>query len=179
MSTFRTNETPAHWIGYQVITGFGLGFGMQGSALTAQIVLAPHDVSIGMAIMFFSQQLGGAVFTSVGQNILTSRLASQISDIPGIDPSKISSQGASDLLTTVAPQFRNQVKEAYNTSVTRIFLCGMGLALGALVSSMFLEWKSIKKGPGGQPTPEATQQSQPLESGSKPISQSPSLKETV
>ncbi|KAK7755302.1 hypothetical protein SLS62_002808 [Diatrype stigma] len=130
------------------------------------------------------QGLGGAIFTSVGQNLLTSRLISQISDIPGIDPAQVVSEGASDLLTTVPSRYQMQVKEAYNTSVATIFLCGMGLALGAVVSSLFMEWKSIKKTglggpPGAQPASEPTQQSQPLESGSNPISETPSLKETL
>lgn len=160
MSTFRVSETSSHWIGYQFIAGFGLGCGMQAPGLAAQTVLARSDVSTGMAIIFFSQQLGGAIFTSVGQNLLSSRLISQIGNIPGIDPSQIVSEGANDLVNNVAPEFRMQVKEAYNSSVTIIFLCGMGVALGGVVSALFMEWKNIKKGgAGGQPSAQPAQES--------------------
>ncbi|EMR68952.1 putative aflatoxin efflux pump protein [Eutypa lata UCREL1] len=105
-------------------------------------------------------QLGGAIFTSVGQNLLSSRLISQIGNIPGIDPSQIVSEGANDLVNNVAPEFRMQVKEAYNSSVTIIFLCGMGVALGGVVSALFMEWKNIKKGgAGGQPSAQPAQES--------------------
>ena len=133
---------------------------MQAPGLAAQTVLARSDVSTGMAIIFFSQQLGGAIFTSVGQNLLSSRLISQIGNIPGIDPSQIVSEGANDLVNNVAPEFRMQVKEAYNSSVTIIFLCGMGVALGGVVSALFMEWKNIKKGgAGGQPSAQPAQES--------------------
>lgn len=116
-----------------------------------------------MAIIFFAQQLGGAIFTSVGQNLLSSQLISRIGNIPGVDPSQIVSEGANDLVNNVPPEFRMQAKEAYNASITTIFLCGMGLSLGGVVSALFMEWKNIKKvGPRGppsaQPAPESTQQ---------------------
>ena len=42
------------------------------------------------------------------------------------------------------------VQEAYNRACTRIFLVCMGLTLVGAVSSLGLEWKSIKKGKNGQ-----------------------------
>ena len=157
MSTFRPGETSAHWIGYQFLAGFGLGWGMQSASLASQAVLPAPDIPTGTAIMFFSQQLGGAIFTSVGQNLLSSRLISQISDIPGLDPAGVVSEGAGDVLRKVAPEFRTQVRDAYNDSITRIFLCSMGLALAAVVAAMFVEWINIKKvgrsDPSGEDAP--------------------------
>ncbi|CAK7206856.1 hypothetical protein SEUCBS139899_009662 [Sporothrix eucalyptigena] len=149
MSTFTPNTGSNHWIGFQFIAGFGLGFGMQIGNLAAQTVLEPQDISTGVAIMFFVQQLGGAVFTTVGQTILSNLLVSQLKDVPGIDTKAIVNVGATELASVVPPQFLPLVIDAYNFACTRIFLTGMGLAFASLVCAFFMEWRSIKKPPGG------------------------------
>ncbi|KAI1758687.1 MFS general substrate transporter [Hypoxylon sp. FL1150] len=155
MSTFRVNSTSAHWIGFQFLTGFGLGAGMQTAGLAAQAVLPPPDIPTGISIMYFTQQLGGAIFTSVAQNLLSTYLVEHLADVPGLDASQITSEGATDLVTNVAPEYRMTVKETYNDAVSRIFLCGMGVVLVALIAACFMEWKNIKKmrGPPGAKTP--------------------------
>ncbi|KAI1264235.1 MFS general substrate transporter [Xylariaceae sp. FL1019] len=162
MSTFRVNEVLSHWIGFQVIAGFGLGIGMQASSLAAQAVLPMPDVPIGIAIMFFSQQLGGGIFTSVGQNLLSTYLVSHLTGIPGINPSTITSEGAADLVSSVAPEYRLKVKTVYNEAISKIFLTAMGVALVAVFSALFMEWKNVKKTgppkggpPGGSQSPRA------------------------
>ncbi|KAJ2972132.1 hypothetical protein NUW58_g9247 [Xylaria curta] len=107
MSTFSVHESSSKWIGYQVIAGFGLGLGLQASSLAAQAVLPIPDVPIGIAIMFFAQQLGGGIFTSVGQNLLSTYLVSHLS-IPGLSTDQITSEGATDLVSSVAPEFRDE-----------------------------------------------------------------------
>ncbi|KAI2613792.1 MFS general substrate transporter [Hypoxylon fragiforme] len=152
MSTFRVGETSAHWIGYQFLVGYGLGTGMQSSGLAAQAVLPKPDIPTGISIMFFCQQLGGGIFTSVGQNLLSSYMVRHVADIPGLNPAEVTSEGATDLVDNVLPAYRPRVKQLYNNAISRIFLCGMGVALVALVAALFMEWRNIKKtGPGFPP----------------------------
>ncbi|KAI1324143.1 MFS general substrate transporter [Xylariaceae sp. FL0255] len=161
MSTFAVNTGSSHWIGFQVVAGFGLGLGMQASSLAAQAVLPMPDVPIGIAIMFFAQQLGGGIFTSVGQNLLSTYLVSHLDGIPGINPSEVTSEGATQLVSSVAPQYQLEVREVYNRAISRIFLTAMGVALVAVVSALFMEWKNVKKtgppkgGPPGRQAPAA------------------------
>jgi hypothetical protein len=155
MSTWNRYTPQSRWIGYQFLAGFGLGFGMQTSGLAVQTVLPPADISTGIAINFFVQQLGGAVFTSVGQSLLTNLLASQLSGVPGLNPSSIVGQGATNLSSVVPSQYLGLVITAYNYACQRIFLASMGLAFVSLLCSLGMEWRSIKKGrqgpPGGPP----------------------------
>ena len=150
MSTFQLDTGSSHWIGYQFLCGFGLGLGMQTSGLVVQRVLPFSDVPIGIALMFFVQQLGGCIFVTVGQTILSNILVSELTGVPGIDPSQIVNQGATELASVVASGNIVLVQRAYNSACTRIFLASMGLAFGALLSSLGMEWKSIKKGKNGQ-----------------------------
>ncbi|EPE09948.1 aflatoxin efflux pump [Ophiostoma piceae UAMH 11346] len=149
MSTFTPATGSSHWIGFQFLAGFGLGFGMQIGNLAAQTVLKPDDISTGVAIMFFVQQLGGAISTTVGQTILSNLLVSQLRHIPGIDAQAIVDSGTTELASVVPPDFLPAVLGAYNFACTRIFLTGMGMSFAALVCAFFMEWRSIKKPPGG------------------------------
>ncbi|KAL1847839.1 hypothetical protein VTK73DRAFT_10249 [Phialemonium thermophilum] len=153
MSTFDGGTTTPHWVGYQFPAGFGIGLGMQVSGLAMQTVLPPPDISTGIAIMFFGQQLGGAVFTSVGQTILSNLLASRLSGVAGLDPRRIVNEGATNLVAIVPPELMGVVQAAYNYACTRIFLAAMGLTFAALICALMMEWRSIKKGKNGQGPP--------------------------
>lgn len=151
LSTLHRNSPQAHWAAYQFLSGFGLGFGMQTSGLAIQTVLPKEDISTGIAINFFAQQLGGAVFTSVGQTILTNLLVSRLSVIPGFNPKAIVSEGATKLNDIAPPAFHGAVGRAYNYACRHIFLAAMGLAFASLLCALGMEWKSIKKGRQGPP----------------------------
>jgi len=151
LSTFSQSTPSSKWIAYQFLTGFGLGFGMQTAGLAMQTVLPREDVSIGLAINFFAQQLGGAVFVSVGQTILSNLLVHRLAGVSGLDPAEIVGSGATELGKVVPPQYMQLVIEAYNYACTRIFLCGLGLTFAALLSAFGVEWRSIKKGKQGPP----------------------------
>lgn len=145
LSTLTRGAPQSHWVGYQFLSGFGLGMGMQTGGLAVQTVLPMADVSMGIACIFFSQQLGGAIFTTVGQTILSNLLVSQLTGIPGVDPAQIVDSGATELASIVPAQELNVVIDAYNHALTRIFLAAMGLAFAALLSAAAVPWKSIKK----------------------------------
>ncbi|KAK3292245.1 major facilitator superfamily domain-containing protein [Chaetomium fimeti] len=163
LSTLHRNSPSSHWIAFQFLSGFGLGFGMQTAGLAIQTVLPKEDVSTGIAINFFVQQLGGAVFTSVGQTILTNMLVSRLSALPGLNPKLIVTEGATKLSKLVRPEDVHMVVEAYSDACRTIFLASMGLAFAALFCACGMEWKSMKKGrnksnipaPPPPPTPPA------------------------
>lgn len=154
LSTLTRGAPQGHWVGFQFLSGFGLGMGMQTGSLAVQTVLPMPDVSMGIACIFFAQQLGGAIFTTVGQTILSNLLVSRLAGVPGIDPGLIVESGATELANIVPAEDMNIVLDAYNYTLTRIFLAAMGLAFGALLCALCMEWKSIKKpGAGGPPGP--------------------------
>ena len=153
LSTLDGDSPTSHWVAFQFLAGFGLGFGMQTSGLAIQTVLPREDVSTGIAINFFVQQLGGAVFTSVGQTILTNMLVSQLSGLPGFNAELIVKEGATELAAMVPPEDVHLVLGAYNNACRHIFWASMGLAFASLLCAFGMEWRSIKKGRNGPPGP--------------------------
>ncbi|THC91293.1 hypothetical protein EYZ11_009243 [Aspergillus tanneri] len=59
-------------LGYQVIFGAGAVLGPQQAHTTAQAVLESTDVPTGAVALIFAQILGGSIWLSVAQNVLTS-----------------------------------------------------------------------------------------------------------
>lgn len=148
ISTWKVDTSHGEWIGFQVLYGFSLGLGMQQAQLSAQTVLKRVDVPTGMALVVFMQTLGGAVFISVGQNVLTSHLISGTSRllVDGLDPTVIVNTGATDLRDLVPVDQLAAVLEVYNGALRQVFLVSVGLSAVTILGALGLEWKSVKKG---------------------------------
>lgn len=151
-TTFEQNTGHAKWIGYQVIYGFGVGMAMQASGMAAQATLSRKDMPTGAALMFFAQNLGGALAVSIGQNVFSSRLISGLAGIPNLDPSMVVKIGATDLRTIIAPEYMEAVLKAYNLALTKTFNVGLALACLSIIGAVAMPWvsvKGMKKGGGG------------------------------
>ena len=148
LTTLEVNSSTAKWVGYQILYGFALGSMTQAPNMAAQTVLSRQDVSIGASLMFFGQQLFGAVFVSVGQNVLDNQLAEHLVKIPGmqhISPQQIQSTGATALLDLVPAAFRSVGLNAYNDSLKVCFQVGLVMACLSVLGAAGLEWKSVRK----------------------------------
>lgn len=148
LTTFSVNTSQAKWVGYQFLYGFGLGLGMQAPSMAAQTVLDKKDVPIGASLMFFSQWLGGAVFVSVGQNVLSNKLVEGLRVLPGFDIGWVTQSGATDLRDAVPEKALGIVLDVYNAALTRTFDIALAMSCAAILGALAMEWKSVKKQPG-------------------------------
>ncbi|KAJ7227691.1 putative MFS multidrug transporter [Mycena rebaudengoi] len=145
LSTLKVNSKTAPWVGYQIIYGLGVGFGMQQAIISAQTGLPLSDVPIGTALIMFAQTLGCALFVSVGQNVFQNKLLSGlVSSVPGINPDSVLQIGATSLQHTIDPKFLPDVLFVYNKAIASAFYVAIALAGVALLGSLFVEWKSVK-----------------------------------
>lgn len=145
LTTLQMDTSKGKWIGFQIVYGFGLGSCTQAPNMAAQTVLPRADVAIGASLMFFGQQLFGAIFTSVGQNVLDNQLANRLTDIPGISPQLIQSTGATKLLNLVPTEYHAAALEAYNDSLRVCFQIGLIMACLSVVGALGMEWRSVKR----------------------------------
>ncbi|KAF2135708.1 uncharacterized protein K452DRAFT_346728 [Aplosporella prunicola CBS 121167] len=147
LTTLQVDSGEGKWIGYQVLYGIGLGWCFQVPNLAAQTVLPKKDVSIGIALMMFGQLLSGAVFVAVGENVLANQLIKRLSGISGIEPSLVTSGGATSLLSSVPASLRGAVLVAYNEALRKVFQVGLIVACLAVLGAASLEWRSILQKP--------------------------------
>lgn len=145
LTTLQIDTPSAKWIGYQIIYGFGMGLTFQAPNLAAQTVLPTKDVPTGTSLMFFSQLLGGAVFISVGQNVLNNQLLTRLAGLPGFSPSMIAESGATTLSQSLPPQLLGPVLDAYNESLRVVFRVGLILTCLTVFGTAAMEFRSVKK----------------------------------
>ncbi|KAJ6579575.1 major facilitator superfamily domain-containing protein [Mycena vulgaris] len=145
IATFGVSTGHAHWIGFQVIYGLGVGFGMQQPIMAAQTVLSLQDIPTGTSLIMFMQTLGGALFVSVGQNVFTNKLVSGLAtQVPGVNPAIILSAGATSLRTSIDAQYLPSVLSVYNQALVSAYYVSVAMACLSLVGSLAIEWKSVK-----------------------------------
>ncbi|GKZ32315.1 hypothetical protein AbraIFM66950_001631 [Aspergillus brasiliensis] len=149
LTTLDLSTSEGKWIGFQILYGYGLGSSTQTPNMAAQTVLPRKDVAIGASLMFFGQQLFGAIFTSVGQNVLSNQLARRLVHIPGVDitPQVIQSTGVTQVLSLVPEAYRDDALRAYNDSLRVCFRVGLIMACLAIIGALGMEWRSVKQKP--------------------------------
>ncbi|KAH0598340.1 hypothetical protein MHUMG1_03638 [Metarhizium humberi] len=153
LTTLGVDSSQGKWIGYQILYGLGLGLASQAPNMAAQTVLAKQDVAIGASLMFFAQTLFGAIFVSVGQNVLDNQLTDRLRDIPGMNHDLINkSTGATSILDDIDTKYRASALEAYNDALRVVFEVALYMTCIALPGALALEWRSVKKnGPAKKP----------------------------
>ena len=145
LTLWKTTTGHAEWIGFQVVFGFGVGFGMQQSLICAQTVLPIQDVPVGTALMIFFQTMGGSIFLSVGQNIFTNQLLKGIiANVPGINPALVINSGATSLRENIPARFLPAVQVAYNKALTQTWYVSVAMACMSIFGAAVIEWKSVK-----------------------------------
>ncbi|KAK3196968.1 hypothetical protein GRF29_1536g165079 [Pseudopithomyces chartarum] len=145
LSTFETDTPSSKWIGYQFIFGAGVGFGMQQMLVAVQTALPKKDIPIGTAIIMFSQTLGGALFISVGQNVFTNSLLTNLKAVvPDLNPAIVLAVGATEIKNQIEERFIDGVLVAYNSALTQTFYVSVATASMSIFGAAFVQWKSMK-----------------------------------
>lgn len=144
LTTFEIHTGSAKWVGYQVIYGLGVGLGMQLPIIAIQATLPKEDIAIGTAIFIFIEQFGGAIFISVAQNVFTTQLLKNLSNIPGFDPRLILKLGATQIQDNVPAKYLDLVLVAYNKSLVHTWYAAVALSAVSVVGALAIEWKSVK-----------------------------------
>ncbi|KAF3759880.1 hypothetical protein M406DRAFT_65275 [Cryphonectria parasitica EP155] len=163
MTTWTVNTGFSKWVGYQALTGMGLGMGQQQPQVAIQTVLPKADIPAGASIVVLVQSLSGAIFIAIGQAVLQNKLVQNIeAALPGsgLDASVLSTAGATKLRSMVPPEDLQAVLVAYNNALTRVFLVAVVMSSLTIIGSLSVEWKSVKKAKKQQSGQEAGKQSE-------------------
>jgi hypothetical protein len=145
LTLFTPDIGTSKWIGFQIVYGLGVGFGLQQSIVVSQTVLDITDIPIGTSIVIFFQMLGGALFVSVGQNIFSNKLVEGLSGIQGLDAQAIVHTGATEISKLITdPAQLGLVIDAYNGALVKAFQIGLIMACLATIGAVSIEWRSVK-----------------------------------
>jgi EmrB/QacA subfamily drug resistance transporter len=146
LTTFQVDTGKSMWIGYQIIYGLGVGFGIQQAVITVQVVLPLKDVPVGTALAMFMQTFGGALFNSVAQNVFNNTLLKGIrTDAPSVDTNIILHVGATNLVQTFPQSLLHGIQIAYNHALTQTWFIATAMSCLTIIATLLVEWKSVKE----------------------------------
>lgn len=155
ITTLDIHSPLKEWFGYQVLAGLGIGAGFQTSILVVQTVLPQDWIPVGTASVQFFQAFGGAIFSSVAQTVFQNGLIDKLkSDHIGIDGNIFINSGASQIKEVLEKMHRldalHSVLEAYMEGLRNTFYITVACAAATVITTLSLQWKSVKKGPDGE-----------------------------
>jgi hypothetical protein len=143
--TLQVPSGAAKWIGYQLLSGFGAGGGVQIPFIAVQVVLNSKDMPTGNAMAIFFNSLGGAIAISIAQNIFTNGLTANLPhDAPGVDPQVVIGAGAAYLRNKIKPEQLPGVLLAYMAGLKQAFVISIACGAIGTICGCFVEWKSVK-----------------------------------
>ncbi|KAL4899479.1 hypothetical protein BDW74DRAFT_183735 [Aspergillus multicolor] len=140
-------STPEHdLIGYQIIFGAGIGLSVSIPFITIPNLIPRPQIPTAMAIVIFSQFLGGAVMLSAAQTIFSNSLRHLLAeDLSATEAGRIIESGARSVRDIVSGTQLTAVLDDYSTAIDRIFYMGIGLGGVAFLFCWGLGWRDIRQ----------------------------------
>lgn len=146
ISTIQPMTSTSTWAGFVCLVAAGVGMAIQQSFTAVQSVLPLEHIPVATAAITCFQSLGGAIFVSIGNSLLSNELrkASQTNELAGIDIAAILSTGATQFRSTIPPELLPAVLDVYNSALQKVFIAAIPIAGFAFISTLFMEWRNIK-----------------------------------
>ncbi|KAF3769428.1 MFS general substrate transporter [Cryphonectria parasitica EP155] len=145
ITTITPTTSKGRRIGFQIIQGF-MGLGFQIPILAVSNGVRKEEVSIGSALVVFSQNMSGAVFLSLAEVIFSSELRNFLSMYaPSANASAVIAAGASaaGVKSSVPAALLPAVRLAYSNTFDHVMYLATGAACGAFLFSLGMGWRSI------------------------------------
>ena len=142
--TLGVGSPSSQWIGYQVVSGIGLGLGFQIPVIVAQASVEPTDISTVTAIILFFQSIGGSFFVSAAQSAFVNMLVGNlIKNVPTLDPQAVVAAGAGAIQSTFSADVVPEIIASYLTGLHVSFALTIALAGVSLLIAFLSPWQRI------------------------------------
>lgn len=143
--TVDLNTTTARVVGYQLLYGFGVGFGFGQPSYVVQTILPPSEVPIGVTLVTLCQNLSASIFVAVAQSIFQGELTTKLTFLSNnVNSASLSSSGAVDFIASLPPEDQQRAREAYSTSLITTLYISLALSALSTVGAMSIRWGSMK-----------------------------------
>lgn len=114
--------------------------------IAVQTVLSADDMPMGLALLNFSQMMGGAVWLAVAQVIFSYGLRENLARFaPATDADKIIALGATAFRSFVPEAEMPGVLSAFSKAINWVFCLAVALVGISFLASFGVGWKSVKK----------------------------------
>ncbi|KAH0171282.1 MFS general substrate transporter, partial [Aureobasidium melanogenum] len=137
-------------LGYQIITGFGVGIGFEGGIIAVQTVLSGRDIPVAISVVSFFMTIGGAIFVPISQTVFQNGFLAAIETrAPQLDGHVFLKAGATQIRAILSmmreEDLLDSVLQAYCHALQHVFWVVTACAIAAVIAACGLEWKSVRK----------------------------------
>ncbi|MFJ4829764.1 MFS transporter [Streptomyces sp. NPDC088747] len=171
LGTIRYDTPYWHIAIFMALMGLGIGMMMQNLVLSTQNQVAPADLGAASSTVTFFRSLGGAIGVSALGAVMSTRITDYVKDgLAGLDP-KYAAAAASSGSDSAIPDMdklplplRTVMESAYGHGIADVFLIAAGMALLALLVTLFIKEVPLRTSGGlaqaaeaaaGVPVPDA------------------------
>jgi MFS transporter, DHA2 family, glioxin efflux transporter len=143
--TLQIHSSSSAWIGYQAMSGIGLGLIFQIPVIVAQSNVKPSDLSTASSMILFFQTIGGAIWISAAQAGFTNQLIRSLPiKAPGVNPALVLITGATELRKVFSAEELPGILEAYMSGIRVPFALAIACCCLTTVIIAIPKWESIK-----------------------------------
>ena len=143
--TLDINTSSSHWIGYQAITGIGIGLGMQIPMMACQGAVGIKDLSSVSAIVLFFQIIGGSFAVSAAQAAFASTMTKKLrTTAPDVDCGDVLATGTTMLSHSFPPEQIPKILEAYMDGIKVVFALSIAFVGMSFLFSVMPRWEKLK-----------------------------------
>lgn len=143
--TLDVDSPSSAWIGYQALSGIGIGFALQVPIIMGQAVAQAEDLSSVTAMILFAQTIGGAFFVSAGQVTLSNVLQSSMSKYaPTVDPSEVLGVGVTEIRDHFDAAVVPGIVLSYLEGLKAAYAVAIACAGIAALLSLCAKWTNLK-----------------------------------
>lgn len=145
LTTLNSEISTQKIVGYELLYGFGAGFGFGQPSYVVQTLLPESDVPIGVTFITLVQNLSAAVFVAVGQSVFQNGLVDSLATIaPGSNTSGFLQTGAGDLLIAIPPDDRPKALEAFSDALVQTLYITLAVSCTTVFGAAGIRWQSMK-----------------------------------
>ncbi|KAM0185304.1 hypothetical protein ACHAPC_005164 [Botrytis cinerea] len=142
LTTVNLHSSTARIVGYQLVYGFGVGFGFGQPIYIVQTLLPAKDVPIGVTFITLVQNLSASVFVAVAQSIFQREMHKRLEPLlsHSSNSSSILLSALPTILSSLPPETRETAKTAISDSITRTFYMSLALSCVSVVGALAIKW---------------------------------------
>ena len=142
LTTVNLNTSTVRVVGYQLVYGFGIGFGFGQPSYVVQTLLPAADVPMGVTFITLVQNLSASVFVAVAQSIFQGEMHKRL------EPLLPSSSNSSSLLLSALPKILSSMpaatqaaaKGAISDSIIRTVNVSLALSCASVIGALAVKW---------------------------------------
>lgn len=135
--TLNAHASTSTWIGFELLTGMGVGLALQIPMIANQAAVGAEDIAPVTALSLFIENCGTAVFVSSGETALTQALVDKLGkSLPSMDPHTVLNAGATQIRNVFSGRELEKVLEGYLYGCKVSHIIGISCGVAASLISI-------------------------------------------